>query len=380
MSTPTRRRYQSDNGLVDRNLNGGLYQPGRMYQLPKKTEVLAAYLWLLDNRYPLRPSVRETAQISQVSWGYAKQVIVEYKAKGVVRDPESIRREKNNVVGPGQKLSTIHEMFLLCLRTLDPARPIYSYLQELNNQFGLSVSKQSITEWWDKRWEFRGKLAKAIQIPLDKWKPANQVRYYEFVQKLRLYNDHSKYNFIDEKHIYNKDCYPLRVRRDPLSGKLPCIHVSGDFRDAYNIMAVISPNPEKEAPIDYTIAVENGTSEAFVGFVTYLIAKRFLRHHEFVVMDNARIHSLGNATVVEDMLWETIVDGRPLHILVLYLPTRSPELNPIELVFHILAFRVRSFRYRTDQTCDKAVLHKASQVMNDMDYALILRCCAHCGY
>jgi hypothetical protein len=65
--------------------------------------------------------------------------------------------------------------------------------------------------------------------------------------------------------------------------------------------------------------------------------------HEFVVMDNARIHSLGNATVIEDMLWETTIDGHPLHIFVVYLPTCSPELNLMELVLHILAFQVLLF-------------------------------------
>jgi hypothetical protein len=94
--------------------------------------------------------------------------------------------------------------------------------------------------------------------------------------------------------------YAAKVRADPLDGKLPCIHVSGNFREAYNIMAIVSSYPDK----DYMIAEENGTSEA-------LIAKRFSGHNKFIVMDNAAIHSQGNATVVEDMLWETIVDGRP---------------------------------------------------------------------
>ena len=97
-------------------------------------------------------------------------------------------------------------------------------------------------------------------------------------------------------------------------------------------------------------------------------------------MDNATIHIHGNSRVIEDMLWETIVDGFPLHVLVIYLPTRSTELNPLELIFHVLAMRVRSYRYRTAEPCDNAVLHKAVEVMNDMSYALILRCCAHCGY
>jgi transposase len=145
-------------------------------------------------------------------------------------------------------------------------------------------------------------------------------------------------------------------------------------------MAIISPNPQKAHPMDYTIGKENGTSEAFVGFLTYLIAKQFLLHDEFLIMDNATIHSRGNARVIKDMLWETIINGRPLHILVIYLPTRSLELNPIELVFLILAMRIRLYRYWTARPCNNAVLHNAAEVMNDMLYALILRCCTHCGY
>ncbi len=349
-----------------------------MYQLPRKTEVAEVYLELCQEQ--AHPSVNLIAKLSKVSWGFANLVVTELKAIGAVSDPELKRRQKNHELGPGQKLGVIHEMFLLSLRTLDPARPLYSYVQELERHFNKSVSYQCVADWFNKRWDHKGNLKKANLVPLDKWKLENKLRYYEFVQKMRIFSDHSKYNFLDEKHVWNKDVYAKKVRKDPLTGKLPCIHVSGDFRESYNIMALISSNPQKAYPMDYTIGKENGTSEAFVGFLTYLIAKRFLLHDEFLIMDNATIHSRGNARVIEDMLWETIVDGRPLHILVIYLPTRSPELNPIELVFHILAMRIRSFRYRTAGPCDNAVLHKAAQVMNEMSYALILRCCAHCGY
>jgi hypothetical protein len=83
--------------------------------------------------------------------------------------------------------------------------------------------------------------------------------------------------------IYNKDCYAVKVRRHPLPGKLPCIHAIGDFREVYNIMTVISPNPDKPATIEYTIGEGgNGISEAFVGSMMYLIAKIFLRHHNLL--------------------------------------------------------------------------------------------------
>jgi transposase len=88
----------------------------------------------------------------------------------------------------------------------------------------------------------------------------------------------------------------------------------------------------------------------------------------------------GNARVIEDMLWETMVDGCSLHVLVIYLPTRSPDLNPIELIFHILVMTIRSYQYWTAGPCDNAVLHKAAQVMNEMSCNLILHCCAQCGY
>jgi hypothetical protein len=97
----------------------------------------------------------------------------------------------------------------------------------LDTHFGKSVSYQCIADWFRKRWDFDGNLKKANLVPLDKWKLENKVHYYEFVQKLRIFKDHSRFNFLDEKHVWNRDIYAKKVRKDPLTGKLPCIHVSG---------------------------------------------------------------------------------------------------------------------------------------------------------
>jgi hypothetical protein len=76
-----------------------------------------------------------------------------------------------------------------------------------------------------------------------------------------------------------------------------------------------------------------------------------------------------NSRVIEDMLWETsYIDGYPQHVPIIYLPTHSPELNPIELIFHILAMRIRSYGYQTAGPCDNAMLHRAAEVMNEMSY------------
>jgi hypothetical protein len=192
---------------------------------------------------------------SKVSWGFANQVITELKALlkalgAVLVDPQVLRQKKDNFVGPGQKLLTIHKMFLLGLRTLDPTRPLCKYVQELNKHFGLLVSYQSISDWYEKCWDYKGNLKQANIVPLDKWKPRNKVGYYKFMQKLCIYSNRSKFNFIEEKRIYNKDVYATKGRADPLDGKLPCIHISSNFPEAYNVMAIISPNPDNPHPID----------------------------------------------------------------------------------------------------------------------------------
>jgi hypothetical protein len=96
-------------------------------------------------------------------------------------------------------------------------------------------------------------------------------------------------------------------------------------------------------------------------------------------MENATIHAGGDADIVEDMLWTSVIDGMSLHVI-LYLPMRSPELNPIELFFHILVRRIRLFQYRMPGPCEHAVLVQATRVMDDMSHELMASCYGHCGY
>jgi hypothetical protein len=73
MSLSSYRRKQTVSGLVWVNENSGCYQPGRMYQLPKKIKVAEIYLGLMEIRYPLRISVTKVAYMAQVGWDYSMQ-------------------------------------------------------------------------------------------------------------------------------------------------------------------------------------------------------------------------------------------------------------------------------------------------------------------
>jgi hypothetical protein len=56
----------------------------------------------------------------------------------------------------------------------------------------------------------------------------------------------------------NKDVLPNKTQPDPITGYMDAILISGDFCEAYNLLAIISSNPKKPSPIHYLIGKESG--------------------------------------------------------------------------------------------------------------------------
>jgi hypothetical protein len=90
----------------------------------------------------------------------------------------------------------------------------------------------------------------------------------------------------------------MKGRTNSLTGYIDFIPVTGDFRESYNIFAIISGNPAKPRPVAYMIDKENVTAETFVHFITALIISVLFLHEEVLVMDNARIHTGGKQLVL----------------------------------------------------------------------------------
>jgi transposase len=186
--------------------------------------------------------------------------------------------------------------------------------------------------------------------------------------------DHSKFHWLDEKHMVNKDAEATKVRADPLTGRIPCVHVNGDFRDGCNLFAIVSASPRKVSPVACSVGRDNGNAASFLAFIEFLLARNWFEHGDVLIMDNASIHAGQEVNIEDDLLWEA------MQVLVAFLATRSPELNPIELVFHILSRRIRSHRFRQlAGACDQAVLNLSCQVLDDMSFNSMSRCCRHCG-
>ena len=110
-----------------------------------------------------------------------------------------------------------------------------------------------------------------------------------------------------------------------------------------------------------------------------MVHNKQIRHHEVVVMDNASIHTGGEASIVQDFLWTVEVDGRPLKAYALLLPARSPELNPIELVFHIISRDIRNWK-NFGNVNGQALKYEISRACNNITFDTVAKCCHHCGY
>jgi hypothetical protein len=366
------------------NKNGGFYHRGRMYDYATKLRVGGLFLDLMEEATVAEPSITQLAKEAKVSWDYAAKVVDELKTNGNIISPSTLKLKKNTRVGIGSvvRLTIAEEEYLLGLRADAPNRPNLDYVSSLHQRFGKMVSSSFLTKWFKFRFEFPGSFKKPNLVPLDKFRVQNVARYVQFREQIGLFDSPDRFHFMDEKHLVNSDIYPTRVRANPLTGRVDCVQVSGDFRSTFNLHCIISANPTKPYPLEYLLGTDNGCSASMMAFVEYLLTRRWFNRGDVIVMDNARIHTGGEADILSDLLWEMDYgDGVPLHVVVVYLPTRSPELNPIELVFHILSERIRSFRYFGGAgPADMNVLARAAIILNAIDTATVLSCCAHCGY
>jgi transposase len=363
------------------NVNGGWYQRGRLFLMPKKLEISYHYLDLCHEKSPGRPSLRDLAVRAKISHMYARKVIIELTNTGSLTNPEVTNSERIRDAEKILYLDPVEELFLLALRAENPARSNTDYVAKLFTYYGTLVSASFISLWFKTRFDYKGSFRKPNLVPLDKFKQDNVVRYIEYKLKCKLLSDHSRYCFLDEKHLVNSDTVPKKQRRCPITGRTDFISVSGDFRKTYNMIACISANPLKQTHCVYTIGEENGTAESFMSFCQLMVQSRWLIHDEILIMDNAAVHTGAEAEDLEEWFWDYMVNGRPLHVLVIYLPTRSPELNPIELIFHIFSRRIRKYRTQNNEgAIDEAVVRYGSMVMDQMEYKTILNCYVHCGY
>jgi hypothetical protein len=345
----------------------------------KKVDMLEQYNRLDDPQTVWPPRIESVAEAAPVSIGYTHKVLATYRLMGRIEDPDLIKirhtEEKKNY----SKITLAVAIYLLALRADNDQWPLYEYKTQLMDDLGKYLVVTTIDNFFLEHYDHKGSLRSPNLVPLDKFRHDNVAKYHAFMAKLAMLPNHHKYHFIDEKHLVNKDCITNRVRADPLTGRVWCIQVSGDFRMAYNLIAITSaPSLTKTSPVHYVLGEDNGMAANFTAYIEYLITINWFEIGDILIIDNAAIHCGAEATILEDLLWTTLVNGVALNVLIVYLPARAPELNPMELEFHILARQLRLWRYRTTTPQDATVPLQVQLMFHDMDLLLIMKCCMHC--
>jgi hypothetical protein len=230
---------------------------------------------------------------------------------------------------PGTRTLDSHDVAcLIILLRENPSRTLESYRRELFYATRTITSTSTICRFWKNGFDTAANLRKANMVPIDKFKPENIERALEYIHAV-LSLDQSRLKFVDEKSLKGAEIFNHKVQRDPITGEVPSIITDSDFRNTYTIIGLCGVDTSAP-PFFFNLNQFTNDSEAFSIAVEEAIIAGFLKSGDILVMDNAAIHVFGENDVLVDFLWENF----GIHMLML--PTRSPELNPIELLWQIL--------------------------------------------
>lgn len=361
------RLFFAERGIAV-NVNGGFYRRGASYDITKKLEVAAEYLDAKEKAsreagYEVRPNITHVAEAAGVSWHTVEKIEGELESVGHVVAPKDIYKNRGGASGPGSL--TFDEIDCFCLYQLyrkEPTRSLKSYVNWLFYYTGTITSESTVSRFFNHGFEIRGGLCKPNLVPYDKFRPANLAKAKDYLRML-VQIDPRKIRYCDEKHLKGKSIFNKKARRDVDSGHVPATNTDPDLRNTYSIIGICGIC-RKRTPVRFRITEATVDSDLFALEIEAAIASGFLKRRDVLVIDGAPIHTGKDNTVLEDWLWEYH------EIFLLKLPARTPEWNPIELLWNCLEERLKHFdlsRLKKIKGSDR-VVKAAALILSEMTH------------
>jgi len=321
-----------------------------------------------------RPNLSQIARTFKVDTQFVKKIEGEIWCHGRVLPPAEIRASQDRHVGPGSQSLCQFEMFIIIrLCWADPKRHIRNYKDWLLLLTGNVVSRDTISRVILYAFPFKGSLRKPNLVPLDKFKPENHVRAYEYLKALFTLHP-EKVLFVDEKHLKGQELFSQKVRRCPITGIVPVVMTDSDFHNTHSITAFCSINRRKVKPVWFHIHDGTNNAEQFRRTCESALYDGFFEPYDVIVADNATIHK-----DVEELLWQSCP------VIILYLPTRAPEWNPKELVWQVLVKRMGNMPLtalaairREPGGSNSIVAKAAAHVLDHMTFDEVCKHYSHC--
>lgn len=367
-----RRELASTHGLSF-NQHNRVYKRGAALPLEDKVQIGIAYLAAFAEAGSTRPNIAHLAKKCCVSRSMITKIEEELVQLGRIRDPKEIRQNRDAPIGPGAlSLDEFDVFVILMLYNKDPSRSNKQYVVELYKHTGTLVHETTIGRFFNHGFEIKGSKCTANNIPYDKFRPENLERAIEYLMVLSMF-DRTRIKYGDEKHLKGSELYCRKTRRNVLTGQVPPIMTHPDFRNTYSIVGFCGID-SRATPMRYSIAEGINDAENFALQVELAISSGWLSPGDVLVLDRAAIHTGGENTVLEDWLWDNF------RIFLLLLPARTPEWNPIELVWNILVQRLAVFSLEIANELGKHSLVQVSQIILDkITHVEVEGCYRKCG-
>ena len=347
---------------VKRNRNGGYYEPGKQYDLCKKVRVAELYLSRSMDEGGGRPNISKLATDCHVGRAFVTKIEGELYAEGRVIPPDEIKLNmvNNRQLGAGAISLDPEDCFVLYqLYRKHPTRSLKSYVRELYYYTGTIVSESTVSRFFNHGFPIKGCLCKANLVPYDKFRPANIEKAVQYLRYLVQF-DPRRVKYADEKSIKGRHIHNKKARRDVLTGIVPATMTDPDLTNRYSLIGICSIS-SRVTPVKFRITKATVTAELFALEIEDAIVKGFLRAGDVLVMDNAANHTGKENGVLDEWLWEEH------QITVLLLPARTPEWNPIELLWNCMDQRLKTVDWSQLRGSDKAA-HAAALVLTKITH------------
>jgi hypothetical protein len=145
----------------------------------------------------------------------------------------------------------------------------------------------------------------------------------------------------------------------------PAVITPSDFRNTYSVYGMCGI--DKATPALYwRIHTGPNDSVEFSYDVERACCFGYLRAGDVLVLDNAAIHTGKDNKYLEDFVWSNF------EVYILFLPTRSPEWNPQELVWQVMVKRMQNYPLRTLREVDShSPAYAANEVLGTIDHKLV---------
>ena len=358
------------------NMHGGIYSPGVSYGLSKKIHVSVEYQLerlACQNNAKAKVSLNRIARCCEVGWHFVWKVRDELHLHGRVLRPHKIYMKRVVPRGPGSKtLDRFDKCVLMRLLDDDPSRSLRSYSDRLEEYTGKKVCRTTICKWFLHAFPIRGGMVKPNLVPYDKFRPENEMKAYEYLFMLSHFSP-ERVKFGDEKLLKGQDLYNRQVRVNPMTGVAAPIITDPDFRNTHSITGFCSIDP-RTTPMWFRIHRANNNAEQFKADVEGAIASGFLGKRDILVLDNAAYHTGKQNRTLADWLWTK--QG----IYALFLPARTPEWNPIELVWATLVKRMKMINLKKlrDEVGTDCAAFAAEKVLSNISRRDIEKNYRHC--